>query len=183
MVYVSVFLRMHVWTILYKYVWILLKCVDEFNHHFGLLANFLSSLWCIFAYVFPAKLRAVTSFQVAHSPNSPCVRTVHAPSLSCRSCHTLATNRDILLASVWNRGQGITIQSNTATLTPNDLRSNWDFLLGRSPDILAGLAPSTQGECFTDLVLPSYLTSIILGLHFLLIFHYHRWKHVYALAC
>lgn len=143
MIYVSVFLRIHVWTILYKYVWILLKCADWFNHHFRLLVNMLSCLWCIFAHVFPSKPRAIIGFQGVHSPHLPCARTVHAPSLTCHSYHTLATNRDILLASVRNCGQGDTIRPAAGTPTPNGLRSNRDFLLRRSPNMLAGPAPST----------------------------------------
>jgi len=130
MVYVPIFLRMHVWTIMYKYVWILLKCVDWLNHHFGLLVNFISIFWCIFARVFPSKPRATTGFQGAHSTNSPCVRTVHVPSLSYCSCHTLATNIVILLASMRNHSQVITVQPTVGNPTPNGLRSNWDFLWG-----------------------------------------------------
>lgn len=134
---------MHAWTILYNYVWILLKCVDWFNHHFWLLSNFLSSLWCIFANVFPSKPYIITGFQGAHSPHSPCVRTVHGTSLSCHNCNTLATNMDILLSSVRNCGQGNTIWPTAGTPTPNGLRSTWDFLLGRSPNMLVGPTLST----------------------------------------
>ena len=143
MIYVSVFLRIHVWTILYKYVWILLKCDDWFNHHFRLLVNMLSFLGCIFAHVFPSKPRAIIGFQGVHSPHLPCARTVHAPSLTCHSYHTLATNRDILLASMINRGQGITVRPIARTPTPNDVMPNWDFLLGRYPYMLVDLEPST----------------------------------------
>ena len=142
MKYVFVFLRMHVWTIMYKYVWIFMKCVDCFNHHFGLLANLPSMLWCIFARVFPSKPSIVTGFQGAHSPNSPCVRTVHARSLSYCNYHTLATNIVILLASMRNCGQGITVWPTVGTPTRNGLRSNWDFLPGRSPNMLVGPTPS-----------------------------------------
>jgi len=81
-------------------------------------------------------------FPRAHSPHPPCVRTTHAPSLTCCICHTLATNRDILLASVCNRDQGDTIWAIVVTPTPNSLRSSWDFLPGRSPNMLAGPTPS-----------------------------------------
>jgi len=78
-----------------------------------------------------------------HSPHPPCVRNAHAPSLNYCICHNLATNRDILLAFVWNHSQGNTVWPTARTPTPNSLRSSWDFLPGRSPDMLAGLAPST----------------------------------------
>ena len=151
MIYVFVCLRVHVWTILYKYVWILLKCADWFNHHFGLLANLLSRLWFIFACVFPSKLRAIIGFQGAHSPHSPCVRTVHAHSLSCCSSHTLATNKDILLASTHNRGQGDIVWPIAGTPTPNGLRSCWDFLPGRSLDMLTSPTASTEGKVWYSL--------------------------------
>ena len=112
-------------------------------HHFGLLANLLSILWCIFSHVFPSKPCTIIGFQGAHSPHPQLVRTSHAPSLTYCSCHTLATNNDILLASVRNCDQGITIRPTAGTPTPNGLRSNWDFLLGRSLGMLAGPTSST----------------------------------------
>jgi len=133
MAYVFSFLRMHVWTILYEYVWILLKFVDWFNHHFGFLVEFLSILWCIFSRVFPSHLSTITGFQGVHSSQPTCVRTSHAPSFTHCNYHTLATNRVILLACVRNRGQGITIRPTAGSPTPNGLRSNWDFLSRRSP--------------------------------------------------
>ena len=114
-----------------------------FNHHFGLLVHFPSSLWCIFARVFPSKLHVSIGFQGAHSFHLPCVRTLHAPSLACCARHTLATNKDILFGFVRNRGQGDTVWPTTWIPTPNGLRSSWDFLPGRSLDILAGPTPST----------------------------------------
>ena len=114
-----------------------------FKHHFGLLAYCISSLWCIFTRVFPLNPCAFIGFQGAHSPHFPCVRTIHAPSLACYTCHTFATNSDILLVSVCNHGQGDIVQPSAGTPTPNSLRSSWDFLPGRSPDMLAGPARST----------------------------------------
>jgi len=143
MAYVLAFLCMYVWTIMYEYVWIFLKCVDWFNHHFEFLANFLSNLWCIFAHVFPSHLSTITSFQGAHSSQPTYVRTSHAPSLTHCSGHTLTTNTVILLASIWNRGQDIVIRPNVGTPTPNGLRSNWDFLLGRSSYMLVSPALPT----------------------------------------
>ena len=72
------------------------------------------------------------------TPHFMCVRTAHAPSLTCRSYHILATNRDILLASVKNSSQGIIVRPTVRTPTPNGPRSNWDFLSGRFPDMLVG---------------------------------------------
>lgn len=117
-----------------------------FNHHFALLANSRSSWWCIFARVFPFKPSTVIGFQGVHSSQPSCVRTSHALSLTRCNCHTLDTNRVILLVYVRNRGQGITIQPIAGTPTPNGLRSNWGFLLGRSPYMLAG--PSLSTYCF-----------------------------------
>ena len=117
-----------------------------FNHHFWLLTNLISILWCIFARVFPSKSHTIICFQGSHSPHPQCVRTSHAPSLVCCNNHTLSTNRDILLASVWNRGQGITVRPTAGTPTPNGLRSNWDFLSGSSPYMLVGPTPSTPVE-------------------------------------
>ena len=114
-----------------------------FNHHFGLLAYLPSILRCIFSRVFPFWLYAFTCFQGAHSPHPPCVRTAHEPSLNCCMCHTLATNKDILLASMKNCGQGDTIQPTIGTPRPNGLRSSWDFLPGRSREMFVGLALST----------------------------------------
>jgi len=93
--------------------------------------------------VFPFKPRVSIGFQGVHSFNFSCVRTLHVPSLACYAGHTLATNKDILLASTHNYGQGDTIRSTIGTATPNGLRSSWDFLPGRSPDMLAGPTPST----------------------------------------
>jgi len=109
-----------------------------FENHLGLLTILLSIQWCIFSHVFPSKPSTITGFQGAHWPNSSCDRTSHEPSLNYCSCHILATNRDILLAFVQNSGQGITVQPTAGTPTPNCFRSNWDFLLGRSSDMLAG---------------------------------------------
>ena len=144
MTYVFSFLCTHVCTILHEHVKIFLKCVDWFNHHFGLSADLLSSLWCIFTRVFPSKTRTIIDFQGMQSPHAQCIRNSHAPSFPCCSCHTLATNKDILLASMQNQGQGIIIWPTAGTPTPNGMRFNWDFLLGRSPYILVGLAPSTH---------------------------------------
>ena len=118
----------------YKYVWILLKCVDWFNHHFWFLANLLSSLWCIFACVFPSKPPTIIGFQGAHSPNFLCVRTVHAPFLTHRSCHTLSINKDILLAFMWNRVKALP----------------YDPLLGLLHQIVWGLiGTSYRGDTWT----------------------------------
>ena len=68
---------------------------------------------------------------LTHPP--PCVRTSHSPSLTHCNSHTLALYRVILLAFVQHHDQGITLRPIAGTHTPNSLRSNWDFLLGRYP--------------------------------------------------
>ncbi len=118
------------------YVWVcknISKMCCWFDHRIGFPANLLSSLWCIFASVFPSHPSTITGCQGAHSSQPTCVRTYHAPSLTHRSYHTHNTNKGILLASVQNCGQGITIRPTTRTTTPNGLRSNLEFLPGRSP--------------------------------------------------
>lgn len=80
-------------------------------------------------------------FPRPESPHPSCVITSHAPSLTYLICHTLSTNRDILLYSVLNNDQGDTMRPTTRTPTLNGLRSSWDFFLGRSPNMLAGPAP------------------------------------------
>jgi len=57
--------------------------------------------------------------------------------------HTLAFDKDITLISVEYHSQGITLPPIVGTPTPNGLRSSWDFLLGRSPNMFVVLAPST----------------------------------------
>lgn len=140
MIYVVVSLRMYVWTLS---IYVCVNLIDMccwFNHHFGLLVHLASSLWCIFARVFPSKLCISTGFQGVHLFHFPCVRTIHAPSLACCAGHALATNKDILLASTHNHGQENIARPIIGTHTPNGLRSSWDFLPGRSPDMLVGLA-------------------------------------------
>jgi len=61
------------------------------------------------------------------------VGTSHAHSLTHCINHILSTDRVILLASMRHRGQGITLRPTAWTPTLNGLRSNWEFLLGRSP--------------------------------------------------
>lgn len=61
------------------------------------------------------------------------VETSHTPPLTHYISHTLATVKVILLAFVRHCGQGITLRPAAGNLTPNSLRSNWDFLPGRSP--------------------------------------------------
>jgi len=114
-----------------------------FNYHYGSLVSLTSSWWGIFAHLFPSNLHVSIGFQGVHLFHLPCVRTLHAPSLACRASHTLATNKEILLAFVCNRGQGDTVWPIARTPTPNGLRSSWDFLPRRSLDILAGPVPST----------------------------------------
>ena len=114
-----------------------------FNHHFALLVHLPSSLWCIFSHVFPSKPHVSIGFQGAHSFHLPFVRTIHAPSLACYACYTLSTNKDISFASTCNHSQGDTIPPIAGTPTPNGLRSSWEFLLGRSPDMLVGPTLST----------------------------------------
>jgi len=54
MIYVVVFLCMYVWTLsIYVCMNLIVMCC-WFNHHFGLLVSLPSSLWCIFARVFPS---------------------------------------------------------------------------------------------------------------------------------
>lgn len=130
-----------------SFVWVCMHIFEMccmFNHHFGLPANLLSILWFIFARVFPFHPSTITCCQGVHSSPPPYVRTFHAPSLTHCSCNTLATNRGILLASVRNHGQGITIRPTARTPTPNGLRSDWEFLARRSPYMLAGPAPSKE---------------------------------------
>jgi len=122
-----------VWTNSYAITWILLQMCCWFNHHFRLSTALLSSLWCIFAHVFPSQLSIDTSCQGAHSSQPTFVRTFHSPSLTRCSSHTLVTDRVNLIASMWHHGQGITLRPTVGTPTPNSLRSNWDFLPGRSP--------------------------------------------------
>lgn len=131
-------------------VWVCMnisKMCCWFKNHFGFPYHSLPSLWCIFARVFPSRPSTITCFQGAHSSQAPCVRISHAPSLTHYSCHILATNKVILVGSMKNHDQGISIGPTVKTPTPNSLRSNWDFLLGRSPDMLAGLVLSTY--CFS----------------------------------
>ncbi len=80
-----------------------------------------------------------------HIPRLWNVGTSHTNSLTHYIIHTLATDRVILLASVWNHGQGITLWSTAGTPTPNGLRSNWDFLPGRSPWHVGG--SNTINQC------------------------------------
>ena len=61
------------------------------------------------------------------------VRNSHTPSLTHCISHTLTTDRDILLASVWHRSQEITLQPTAGTPTPKGLRYNWNFLPEISP--------------------------------------------------
>ena len=150
-------LRSFIWTILYAIIWILLEMCCWFNHHFGLPAHLLSNLWCIFARVFPSQLSTVTGCQGVHPSQPTCVRTSHAPSFTHYSSHTLATGRVILLASVWNHGQGISIRPIAGTSTPNGLRSNWDFLSGRSPYMLASSTLSTTVQPIINFVPHTFL--------------------------
>lgn len=111
-----------------------------FNHHFGFSCNIISSLGCIFAHVFPSDLCAFTSFQGAHLSHFLRVRTIHAPSLAYCTCDTLTTNKDILLSSMHNHGRGDTIRPTARTPIVNNVRSGWEFLLGRLLKMLAGQA-------------------------------------------
>jgi len=90
---------------LYMYACIFLKCVV------GLTITLdckITCLPCCDAYLILCSLINSMVSQV-------CVRTAHAPYLAYCNCHTLATNKEILLASMQNRVQGITIQPTTRT--------------------------------------------------------------------
>ncbi len=78
-----------------------------------------------------------------HSFPISCVRTLHIPSLACFAGHTLTTNKEILLTSTCNHGQGYIVRPTVGTPPPNGFRSSWEFLLRRSPDMLAGPTLST----------------------------------------
>jgi len=67
-----------------------------------------------------------------------CVITLHTPSLTCCACHTLATNKYILLTFACNSGRVDTVRPTARTVATNGLRSSWYFLPRRSPDMLAG---------------------------------------------
>lgn len=99
-------------------------------------------MWCILACVLPSRSHAIKGFQGVYSPHFACVRTIHAPSLTHRSCQTLTNNREILLCSLQNFGQGDIRWPTAGTPTPKKLMSNWDFLPWRSPGMLAGQTPS-----------------------------------------
>jgi len=101
--------------------------------------------------VFPSNPCAFIGFQGVHSPHFLCVRTVHSPSLDCCTCHTLATNKDILLVSAQDHSQGDIVGPTVRTPTTNGLRSSWDLLPGGSPDMLAGLSPSIETNRFPNL--------------------------------
>ena len=72
-----------------------------------------------------------------------CVLEPPCISLDLLQGHTFASNKDILPTSARNRIQVDIILPTTGTPTPNGLRSSWDFLLGRSPDMLVGPTLST----------------------------------------
>ena len=139
-------LRSCVWIVLYAIIWILLQMCFWFNHHFGLPTDLISSLWCIFARVFPSQLSTDIGCQGVYSSQPTCVRTSRSPSLTHYNSHTLATNKVIILASVWHRGQGITLRPTAGTPTPNGPRSNWASYQGYPCDMLAGPSPSTHGH-------------------------------------
>jgi len=61
------------------------------------------------------------------------VGTSHTLSLTHYISHTLSTNIVILLSSLRHHGQGITLRPTVGTPTQNNMRSNWNFLLGRYP--------------------------------------------------
>ena len=71
-----------------------------------------------------------TSNSLSLSSQTSYVRTSHTPSLTHCNSNILATDRDILLASVWHHGQGSTIRTTVGTRTPNGLRF-WLGLLTR----------------------------------------------------
>lgn len=57
--------------------------------------------------------------------------------------HTLASDKVFILTYARYCGQEITLLPTVGTLTPNGLRSSWEFLPWISPNMLAGPAPST----------------------------------------
>ena len=72
-----------------------------------------------------------------------CVRTSPFISLDLLQGHTLSFVKDILLTSTHYRSHGIALLLTIGTPTPNSMRSSWDFLPGRSPNMLVGPTPST----------------------------------------
>jgi len=66
------------------------------------------------------------------------VRTSPCISLDTLQGHTLSSNKDILLTYARYRTQGITLLPTARTPTPNGMRCSWDFLLGRSHNMLVG---------------------------------------------
>lgn len=125
------------------FVWILSKCVVgitiTLDHQLIFILDF--DVLLLFCSLLSSMLPQVSK-GCTHTP-VPCVRTFHAPSLTCCKCHTLDTNKDISLISTHNHGQGDTVLPTARTPPPNSLRSSSDFLPGRSPNMLASPALST----------------------------------------
>lgn len=67
----------------------------------------------------------------------PCI------SLDSLQGHTLSSHKDITLASMHYRIQGIALLPTARTPAPNGLRSSLELLLGISPDMLVGPELST----------------------------------------
>jgi len=91
------------------------------------------------------------------------VGTSHTPSLTHCISHTLVADWVNLLASMWHRGQGITLWPTAGTPTPNNLRSNWDFLPGISAWHVGG---SSIVNSFLGLFHPRSLRSLLYHLLF-----------------
>ena len=136
-------LRICVWTILYTIVWILLKSCCWFNPSlWSQLFCFPSSdviqLMCSFQAVYYYRLLRDTLIFPLHVLEPPYI------SLDWQQGYTLASNKYILLTFARYCSQGTTLLPTVGTPTPNSMRSSWDFLLGRSPDMLTSPTPSTQ---------------------------------------
>ena len=137
-----------VWTILYAIVWILLKTCCCINFSLWIVDYLASSIWCHSPCVFLSRCVLLQASKGHTSFYTMCVRT---PCISLDSLqgHALASDKDILLTSVLYRNQCIALIPIVGTPTPNSLRSNWDFLLGRYPYTLVGLALSTPSPFST----------------------------------
>lgn len=111
------------------------------THHF--------SLWTILLPVCDV-IHLVCSFQVTyyymllrdtlpfplHMIKPPCI------SVDLLQGGTLAFDKAIMLTYMHYHSQEITLLPTVGTPTPNCLRSSWDFLLGRSHDMMVGPTPS-----------------------------------------
>lgn len=78
-----------------------------------------------------------------HSSPLLCVRAFPCIFPDLLEGHALSSNKDMLIRSTHNHSEGNIVLPTTRNPTPNDPMSSWDFLPRRSPNMLAGLTPST----------------------------------------